>query len=122
VIEARTDLPAEAASARAARRFVQARLREWHCEHVAEAVVLLTSEVVTNAIVHAGTRIGLVVQCDDDTIRVEIEDHSTAPPVRRRGAIESASGHGLALVDVMSGRWGVEQGANGKTVWFEVPV
>jgi anti-sigma regulatory factor (Ser/Thr protein kinase) len=122
VIEARTTLEAEPASARAARQFVRDRLHEWHCEHVAEAVVLLISELVTNAIVHAGTSVALTVQCAEDAIRVEIDDHSTELPVPRRVAPDPISGHGLKLVDVMSGRWGVEQQPGGKTVWFEVPV
>jgi anti-sigma regulatory factor (Ser/Thr protein kinase) len=122
VIEATTTLEAEPASARAARQFVRDRLHEWHCDHVSEAVVLLTSELVTNAIVHAGTSVTLAVQCGEDAIRVEIDDRSTELPVPRQVPPDSISGHGLKLVDVMSGRWGVERHAGGKTVWFEVPV
>ena len=120
-IEARTTLVAELASAREARRFVLDTLQAWNCEHVADAVILLTSELVTNAILHAGTDIGIVVLGSDNTVRVEIDDHSprlSAPHERGPGQL---SGLRLTLVDVMSGSWGVEDGATGKTVWFEVP-
>ena len=88
---------------------------------MADAVVLLTSELVTNAILHARTDIGLVVRREAATIRVEVDDHSPQLPVPRNAAADALTGRGLTLVDVMSGAWGVEERASGKTVWFEVP-
>jgi anti-sigma regulatory factor (Ser/Thr protein kinase) len=108
-------------SAAEARRFVVERLREWNCAHIADAVVLLTSELVTNAVQHAGTDIGLVVSCFDNTIRVEIDDHAVDAPVPHPRAQDVPTAHGLLLVDMMSGRWGVDRHSTGKTVWFEVP-
>jgi anti-sigma regulatory factor (Ser/Thr protein kinase) len=87
---------------------------------VADAVLLLTSELVTNAVLHAGSDVSLIVRCEDRTVRVEIEDHSTELPVPGRSP-DASAGRGLMLVDVMSGRWGIERRPMGKTVWFEVP-
>ena len=88
---------------------------------MADAVVLLTSELVTNAILHARTHIELAVRCESATIRVEVDDRSPQLPVPEPAAVDATTGRGLTLVDVMSGAWGVEERASGKTVWFEVP-
>jgi anti-sigma regulatory factor (Ser/Thr protein kinase) len=88
---------------------------------VADVVVLLTSELVTNAILHARTDIELVVRCESATIRIEVDDHSPRLPVPRHAAADASSGRGLTLVNLMSGAWGVEERPSGKAVWFEVP-
>ena len=88
---------------------------------MADAVLLLTSELVTNAVLHASTEIDLVVRCEDRTVRIDIEDHSAELWVSRRAAPDATAGHGLLLIDVMSGRWGVDERETGNTVWFEVP-
>lgn len=116
--------PAEGESVGRARRFVRGCLDG--CEAgVCEDVVLLVSELVTNAIEHGGRRdhvaeVELEVIVADDHVHIEVSDHSSVVPVPRAGPIDRPSGRGLALVDRLASRWGVARGASGKTVWMEV--
>jgi anti-sigma regulatory factor (Ser/Thr protein kinase) len=88
---------------------------------VVDVVELLTSEVVTNALLHASSAEELVVQLETNRVRVEVSDSSTDPPVQRRIEVAAASGRGLTIVDALSSKWGVQHPPNGgKRVWFEV--
>lgn len=115
-----TRLGADPRSARAARQFVGAILHDWGCEHLAELTTLLTSELVTNAILHARSDLELTVQIDDGTVRVEVRDEGGGVPVRREVDLEATSGRGLALVATLARRWGVAPAPVGKAVWFEL--
>lgn len=120
--EVRALLEAHASSAGQARRVVRAALRDWAVDDdLTEDVVLLTSEVVTNAMLHARTAAELVVRRGDATIRVEVIDGAGSTPA---GAFDAGplalSGRGLQMVAAMSQSWGVEPRDNGKAVWFEL--
>ncbi|MBA2528582.1 MAG: hypothetical protein H0V19_01235, partial [Euzebyales bacterium] len=65
-------LQPSAASPRAARQFVVAVLRRWGCEHLGDTVALLTSELVTNAVLHAGSAVGVSVARRRGGVRVEV--------------------------------------------------
>jgi anti-sigma regulatory factor (Ser/Thr protein kinase) len=85
-------------------------------------VSLLTSELVGNAVRHAGPshpaeRIVFHARLSEDHVRIEVADHGQGfdPEVRHE-----ASGFGLRLVDKLASRWGVERTARGCRVWFEV--
>lgn len=123
-----TDLPrvrrlaADPASAGQARRFVIEVLDEWHLEDIAELTVLLVSEVVTNALLHAGTTVTVQVQRSPQRVRVEVADGSTQTASRRHYDNAATTGRGLALVEALSDEWGVELRSDGKTVWFDVRV
>lgn len=117
---ATTTLEAQPQSARAARHFVEGLLREWRREHVVDLVTLLTSELVTNAVMHARSALDLQVECLQDGVRVCVHDRGEGVPVRRHVSIEATSGRGLALVDTLARRWGVDPEPSGKAVWFEV--
>jgi DNA-binding NarL/FixJ family response regulator len=119
--EATTLLEPHAASSAEARRFVEAALEQWDCRDQLEVVRLLVSEIVTNAVVHAGTESELVVRLTEGGLRVEVRDQSTAAPVVQDVAAEETSGRGLALVEALATDWGVDASAGGKSVWFEVP-
>ena len=57
----------------------------------------------------------------DDRLRVEVHDGGgPSGPRRRVHHLESMTGRGLDLFDALSDRWGVEGGADGWTVWFEL--
>jgi DNA-binding NarL/FixJ family response regulator len=121
VCQASTSLAGEPRSAGEARRFVASALRPWGPGPLLETVTLLTSELVTNAIVHAGSEVDVVVRLTGEAARVEVTDRSDAPPTPRASAAEDSSGRGLALVEVLARRWGTRrQASGGKTVWFEV--
>jgi serine phosphatase RsbU (regulator of sigma subunit)/anti-sigma regulatory factor (Ser/Thr protein kinase) len=113
-------LPCAPESAGLARRAAREFLREHDLEHLADVVQLLTSEIVTNAVVHAGTPVGLRMSAIGDRLRVEARDASRARPVRRDLDLEALDGRGLLLLDRMSTAWDVRRTAEGKTVWFEL--
>ena len=117
----RTSLGSALASAGAARRYVRGVLANHHVNAKVTGVVeLLTSEVVTNALLHARCAGELAVYVSPDSIRVEVEDPSALLPTVQDASIESVSGRGLTIVDGLARSWGVEPGVGGKRVWFEV--
>lgn len=84
-------------------------------------VVLLTNELVTNAILHSGSDFDVVIDVDERLVRVEVRDGSTARPNRRNTGPRATSGRGLALVEALASAWGVEGiPGDGKAVWFAV--
>jgi anti-sigma regulatory factor (Ser/Thr protein kinase) len=107
-------------SARAARRFVASTLDALGCPELIEVACLLTSELVTNAIVHAQGRIGLSVEVDDaHHLRVEVHDGAAAcRAAPRQAAPGDQRGRGLAMVASLSDEWGVRPEPMGKTIWF----
>ena len=112
------EFPPDVESAGAARRFV-ARVCPVSDAELADRIAFLVSEVVTNAILHARTP--FVVRAHrDGTLRVEVADGSTTPPVRKDYGPQAATGRGVRIVDRLSDRWGTEVSATGKVVWFEV--
>lgn len=114
-------LRADASSARAARRFLRAVLQGWQCDHVIEVVLLAANELVTNAILHARTELHLFVRLHAQAVRIEVADHSDQLPVHRHVGDEAIGGRGIALLDAVAARWGVDLLPDGKRVWFEVP-
>lgn len=115
-------LPSEPASAGQARRFVIDVLGEWHLEALEEVAALLVSEVVTNAVLHAGTDVTVAVRRSPESVRVEVADGSIQVASRRHYDNAATTGRGLALVEALSDEWGVEVGPGGKAVWFDLRV
>ncbi|MFD5328749.1 ATP-binding protein [Streptomyces sp. NPDC127092] len=90
----------------------------------AEDVLLLVSEVVTNACLHAGGPEELVLRHSGGRLRVEVYDANPVHP-RPHGPRSPAmpGGHGLMVLDRLAGAWGSaakQDGAPGKVVWLEV--
>ena len=116
------DLPARPGSAKEARRFIAqfcaaADLPEELCSTAA----LLTSEVVTNAILHGRSRATLRVQEPPPYLRVAVEDANPAlPAVGESPPVDATSGRGMQIVAALADRWGIEATATGKAVWFEL--
>ena len=118
----RTTLRADPASAAAARRFVADVLwqRGFPNDGIEDAV-LLTSEAVTNAVVHARSPVQLVVTADGSMARVEIYDQHPRAPVPKRLEPEAPSGRGLHVIQAVAEAWGVERSpGRGKCLWFEL--
>jgi anti-sigma regulatory factor (Ser/Thr protein kinase) len=119
---ARLELPATPAAAGVARLFVRCLCEEWGVEEVADVAELLSSELVTNAVVHAHTAVELCAARDDDGgFRVDVFDRGPVAHVapRRRDADPAAeNGRGLAIVASLASSWGVDEAGNGKSVWF----
>jgi hypothetical protein len=113
-------LQGDAASAAMARRFVASTLEAWGFADFEEAAILLVSELVGNAILHAGTDMNLFVSREGNRLRIEVSDGSPVLPRRKHYSATSGTGRGLALVDSLSHDWGAERSGSGKTVWFEL--
>jgi anti-sigma regulatory factor (Ser/Thr protein kinase) len=119
----RLRLPAQPTSPRQARHFVDGVLREHgvRAGAVVEAAVLLTSELVTNAVLYAVGTIDVGVDIDLQGVRVEVADCSAQAPSLREVGMDETSGRGLHLVAEMARAWGVEEAPQaGKVVWFEL--
>lgn len=122
VAEVKAGMEADTASAGQARRFVDDVLSRWRCDDVLEDVKLLVSELVTNAVVHAGSDVEVAVRLLHDAVRIEVVDRAPAASLRPSDPSQDAeSGRGLLLVETMASAWGVESVDGGKAVWFEVP-
>lgn len=115
-------------SVRAGRHFVQRTLTGWDLDELVDVATLLTSEAVTNAVVHAETPVLLDVYTRDDLV-IEVSDHDTTavlPPVAAAGLeslleepdLDAENGRGLMLIATLADRWGIVPRAEGKTVWF----
>jgi serine phosphatase RsbU (regulator of sigma subunit)/anti-sigma regulatory factor (Ser/Thr protein kinase) len=117
----------EPTAAAAARRFVRETLTSWQLSDrddlVADAV-LLTSELVTNAVVHAGTAVQLRCRLDDAAVEVSVLDAHPARmiPDPPSGAAEAhrPNGRGLLLPGALSSSWGVTYAPTAKVVWFRL--
>ena len=118
-------LAAEPASGAAARRFVQRTLAGVPADpERLDILVLLCSELVTNAVLHAAAPSQMRLRLRDGRVRLEVHDASSQVPVPRAQDLDAANGRGMVLVDALSDSWGVEVGdgllAEGKTVWVEL--
>lgn len=131
-------LPPELTSVGEARALVRTALSGWEVEDGADDLVLVASELVSNALRHAlgidGDRAadGSVGAEDNVWISLvrtagyvicEVADPSRRPPVRRAADPMSGCGQGLALVESLSTCWGWSaHGEGGKSVWAIVPL
>jgi anti-sigma regulatory factor (Ser/Thr protein kinase) len=104
-----------------ARTFVR-RLCDEGCSttDLRDVAVLLTSETVTNAVIHGRSEIRLDVFVSATQVRVEVGDDNTRCPIMLVDDPEAISGRGVGILDALSTRWSVEQDDVGKIVWFEL--
>ena len=107
---------------RAARQVLRTALAEWQLEACGDVAELLVDELVSNVVRHVGSPADLRVLRQDRTVRVEVDDTSTALPVRRDPNPNEDHGRGILLVESFATRWGVDLRADGKTVWIELDV
>lgn len=85
--------------------------------------LLVVSELVSNAVSHAGTPVTVGIKvASDGVVRIEVGDGRTWPPRPRKVSPDSVGGRGLLLVEALSNRWGVETRGDGKVVWAEIAV
>ena len=120
----------EPAAVAAARRFVRETLRSWQVPDssgwLVDDAVLLTSELVTNAVVHAGTPLQVSCRLDGGEIEVSVRDsHPTRTIGEDLGAADNAertNGRGLMLPAALASSWGVSYARSAKAVWFRLAV
>ncbi len=115
----RISLPAGPAAAAEARSQVRAAIYAWDLPVDPSVAVLLTSELVTNAITHElGETIMLVITCGRGQLRVDVHDTSWALPVPVDVPADAEAGRGLMLVTTLSAEWGFYRTPAGKAVYF----
>lgn len=112
-------LPAEAASAAAARRFVRGMLHRSHHGSLEDAALLCVTELVANVTVHTDSSECLVtVRSATRDVTIEVSDAATEMPAMEPAPLYAEHGRGLNIVDAVSCEWGVSPGAGRcKSVW-----
>jgi anti-sigma regulatory factor (Ser/Thr protein kinase) len=138
-------LPAEARSAQLGRNLVATTCQQWALGDLCADLVLPVSELVTNAVLHAGTAIQLTVSLTAQWVEVSVRDQHPRAPVLRPVHLNPdtvpaehdlpqtaqdftaqvgddllTSGRGLQIVDAVADEWGTGTLATGKDVWFRV--
>ncbi|MDQ0789582.1 PAS domain S-box-containing protein [Streptomyces sp. B3I7] len=109
-----------------ARSFVRDTLQGWGFADIVDDAVVLTSELVTNAVVHAGTSADVLCLRTEDGVRVEVSDlyPDRELPVQSAavsmGSPDREGGRGLQLCAALATRWGVEYTPTHKQVWFQL--
>ena len=123
----RVRLVAGLAAAKAARAVVEKMIRAWRVPVDPDVAVLLTSELVANAVTHGAGEAGdasalvtLTIACGAAGLRVDVHDSSGDLPLLKSNLSEpeAETGRGLLLVTSMSAEWGFYVTAAGKAVYF----
>ncbi|MFE5188562.1 SpoIIE family protein phosphatase [Streptomyces sp. NPDC056628] len=113
-------------SVASARSFVRDTLQGWGFADIVDDAVVLTSELVTNAVVHAGTSADVLCLRSEDGVRIEVADHYPEREIPLQGSPvnmgspDREGGRGLQLCAALAGRWGVDYSPTHKQVWFQL--
>ena len=115
-------LPPDGRSASVARRLVERAVATAALPDLIDEALLLVTEVVTNAVVHAGTELELEITTEGDRLRVEVSDRSAGalPVVREAPSETREGGRGIFLLDALATEWGTRHFGSGKSVWFQL--
>ncbi|HEX4655353.1 MAG TPA: PAS domain S-box protein [Mycobacteriales bacterium] len=120
-VQQRVTLPPAAESARTARRLVADVLASVGGDDFTDTATLLTSELVTNGIVHAHTELHVMVEATRGWVRVEVIDGNAQQPSRRDYEENASTGRGMEMVELLADDYGVEPLEDeGKRVWFRL--
>ncbi|MEU1406755.1 SpoIIE family protein phosphatase [Streptomyces sp. NPDC005728] len=109
-----------------ARSFVRDTLQGWGFADIVDDAVVLTSELVTNAVVHAGTHADVLCLRTEDGVRIEVADRYPEREVPLQGSPaamgspDREGGRGLQLCAALAARWGVDYTPTHKNVWFHI--
>jgi two-component sensor histidine kinase len=110
------DLPPTAESVPAARQLV-GTVTGHLPRRAREAAELITSELVTNSVVHAGTPLTVFAAADEESVELVVSDGTGWTTADDKG-----TGHGLLLVGLLAAEWAAEMETNGKRVWARLEV
>ncbi|WP_341720244.1 SpoIIE family protein phosphatase [Micromonospora sp. FIMYZ51] len=119
---ARMEVPAEPTAPSRVRHWMTDQLNRWGvAESVIGAAVLCTSELTTNALLHAGTAARVEIDLSPERLLVSVADSGSRGTVTRAHTDTlSSRGRGLGLIEELSDAWGTDPTVRGSTVWFEI--
>jgi anti-sigma regulatory factor (Ser/Thr protein kinase) len=106
------------AGIREARQFLREVVAGRAAGRISEDMALAVSELATNAVTHAGTPFEVLVETNGN-LRVEVEDGSTATPIKQPASATALHGRGLQILEEVCDRWGVHVVQDRKCVWCE---
>lgn len=118
-----TALPAAGWSPGLARQVARDALTSWQLTYLTDTAVLVISELVTNAVLHArtgGSALALHLEFHGTWLRIEVHDGDLRGPEPRVPSESDESGFGLVIVAALADKWGVRETAAGKAVWAEL--
>jgi anti-sigma regulatory factor (Ser/Thr protein kinase) len=119
----REHFPSDDEAPRLARWWLADLLRRERLDHELHDLLVMVSELATNAVKHARSGFAVAVHADDRRIRVEVSDASDSVPQVQWVPAGATSGRGLLIVETLSDGWGViASEGGGKSVWFEIPL
>jgi anti-sigma regulatory factor (Ser/Thr protein kinase) len=102
-----------------ARRLLRSTLWEWgHVGELVDDAVLVLGELASNAVRHARSPFSIFVRLEPGSLRLAVEDDDGAAAAEHEMVPKPA--HGLAIVDALAERWGVQDAGRGKIVWAEL--
>lgn len=113
-------LPSTAHAPAAARRFLGSALAGHVPAAVVDTVLLLGSELVTNAVQHTTGDIDIAVRQEHGRVRVDVSDRSPHPPRLPPRHVDTTAGRGLLIMQQLATTWGVTARPGGKTVWCTI--
>lgn len=114
----RVRLPSEPTAPRRARDFLAATCSAWNAERLLETAALVLSELVSNAVLYAGTDLVVELRLGGGRLTMSVRDGAGALPRPGEAKPGAIGGHGLDIVSRLADTWGVSPDpAGGKTVW-----
>jgi anti-anti-sigma factor len=119
----RRRLPPGPAAGQAARDLLVTACQQWQVEHVVDRMATILTELVANAVLHAGTELVVSVSVSGGHLYVAVHDRSPRPPHLGGGDDpETGGGSGLLVVDALAEAWGFAPTVRGKVVWASVEI
>jgi signal transduction histidine kinase len=114
------DLAVDPVGVRRARRLAAAFARHEHVDAVSEALMLVTSELVSNALRYAHSMVTVTLTRHGPSVRVEVADDGEGLPHLDRPSATAPTGRGLLIIDGLASTWGSHPFGDGKVVWAEL--
>lgn len=114
------ELPFDSTTPRRAREAISDHLATWGATGLVHDAALVVSEIVANAVLHAGTGCRVTARLGRDVLRIEVIDFGPGTPEPQPRSTERVAGRGLQIVSALTSAWGISPTAGGKLVWAEL--